>query len=234
MLASDLEPNRLTRARQDIAAILPDLVGGDRAGLVVFAGEARTWVPLTHDLPSFERLLDEVDTTLVPVGGTDLASALRRAQDLADPELAATTVVVLLTDGEDLGGSGMQAAQELAADGIVVHALGYGSVLGSKITVDDNKGREQFLVNASGDEVVSHMDASGLRDLATAAGGEFVRADAMALPLRELYRKRIEPMQKRSFDAGEDRVKHARYQWVLLPLLVLLLFELVTMGGRCR
>lgn len=234
MLASDLEPNRLARARQDIIATLPELVGGDRVALVVFAGAARTWVPLTHDLPSFERLLDEVDTSLVPVGGTDLASALRRAGTLADPEQAGTTVVVLLTDGEDLGGSGLQAARELADDGITVYALGYGSVLGSKITVEGRQGSEQFLVDSSGEEVVSRMDASGLRDLAQVAGGEFVHAGTMPLPLRELYRKRIEPMQKRSFDAGEEIVKRARYQWVLLPLLMLLLFEIVTMGGRRR
>lgn len=233
MLASDLEPNRLQRARTDIAAVLPLLAGGDRAALVVFAGEARTWIPLTHDMPSFEQLLDEVDTTLVPVGGTDLAAALRRARELAQPGEASTTVVVLLTDGEDLGGAGQQAARELHQDGIRVHTVGYGSVLGSKITIEQG-GKESFLRSKGGDEVVSKLDAKGLRALAEATGGEFVRADAMALPLRELYRLRIEPQQKRSFEDGEEKAKKARYQWVLLPLLALLLYEIATVGGRRR
>lgn len=233
MLAADMEPNRLARARQDIAAVLGELQHGDRAGLVVFAGEARIWVPLTHDLESFGQLLDEVDTTLVPKGGTDLAAALRRAKDLALPDAAATTVVVLLTDGEDLGGSGLQAARELAAAGITVHALGYGSVLGSKITVAE-QGKEAFLRDRQGQEVVSRMDASGLRDLAEAAHGEFVRADAMPLPLRELYRKRLQPLQKRAFESGEDKVRIPRYQWLLLPMLLLLLHDLSTAGGRGR
>ena len=233
MLAKDLEPTRLQRARTDIAAVLPLLAGGDRAALVVFAGEARTWIPLTHDLPSFEQLLDEVDTTLVPVGGTDLAAALRRARELAKPGEAATTAVVLLTDGEDLGGSGQQAARELHEDGIRVHTVGYGSVYGSKIAVDEN-GKEAFLRDRAGDEVVSKLDASGLRALAEVTGGEFVRADAMALPLRELYSKRIAPLQKRTFEQGAQTAKKARYQWVLLPLLLLLLYEILTMGGRRR
>jgi Ca-activated chloride channel family protein len=233
MLAADVEPNRLQRARQDIVAVLPELLAGDRVALVVFAGEARTWVPLTHDIPSFRQLLDEVDTTLVPVGGTDLAAALRKARELALPDAPSTTVVVLLTDGEDLGGAGLQAAHELAAQGIVVHALGYGSVLGSKIAVRE-QGQETFLRDKSGGEVVSHMDAAGLRALAEAAGGEFLRADAMALPLRELHRQRIVPLQKRAFEAGEDVIRKPRYQWVLLPMLLLLVYELATAGGRRR
>ena len=100
MLASDVDPDRLTRARNDVKAVLPELAGGDRVALVVFAGQARLWVPLTHDLPSFGQLLDEVDTTLVPVGGTDLAAALRRAKELSQPDESSTTAVVLLTDGQ--------------------------------------------------------------------------------------------------------------------------------------
>lgn len=233
MLAKDLEPDRLARARGDIKAVLPLLAGGDRAALVVFAGEARIWIPLTHDLPSFVQLLDEVDTTLIPVGGTDVAAALRRARELAQPGEAATTAVVLLTDGEDLGGSGRVAAAELKEQGIRVHAIGYGSVHGSKITVSED-GKETFLRDRGGDEVVSKLDAQALRAIAEATGGEFVRADAMALPLRELYEKRIAPLQKRSFEQGEEKVMKARYQWVLLPLLLLLLYEIATLGGHRR
>ncbi|MGE3174751.1 MAG: VWA domain-containing protein [Planctomycetota bacterium] len=233
MLAADLEPDRLSRARADIAAVLPELQGGDRAGLVVFAGQARTWIPLTHDTASFRGLLDEVDTTVVPVGGTDLAAALRRAAELAQPDEAQTTVVVLLTDGEDLEGAGRQAAHELREGGLRVYAVGYGSMLGSKITLDQD-GTERFLRDRSGDEVVSRLDVDGLSALAEATGGEFVRADAMALPVRQLYKKRIAPLQKRTFEQATEIAKKPRYQWVLLPLLALLLYELATTGGRER
>src|SRR5690606_15330845 len=144
------------------------------------------WIPLTHDLDSFRRLLDEVDTEVVKVGGTDLAAALRRTLEFADVDQAATTAVLLLTDGEDLGGAGQQAARELAERGIVVHAVGYGSSMGSKITVAAG-GKEEFLRDEAGNEVVSRMDPESLRRLAAATGGEFVRADAMALPLVELH-----------------------------------------------
>jgi Ca-activated chloride channel homolog len=233
MLARDLEPTRLQRALQDIRAVLPELQGGDRAGLVVFAGQARLWIPLTHDLDSFRGLLDEVDTDIVKTGGTDLAAALRKALELADLDQARTTAVLLLTDGEDLAGAGQQAAAELKEKGLVVHTVGYGSSLGSKITVQED-GKESFLRNRQGAEVVSRMDPESLRAVAAVTGGEFVRADTMVLPLRELHQKRLVPMQKRSYDASEETGKQARYQWVLLPLLTLLLWEIAWSGGRRR
>lgn len=231
MLAADLEPDRLRRAKQDIAAVLDEMQGGDRAALIVFAGQARVWTPLTHDLRSFGRLLEDVDTTVVPLGGTDLAAALRAAGALADDDDAATTAVVLLTDGEDLAGKGLQAAGELAGRGIAVHAVGYGNLHGSKIAVVQD-GKEEFLRDRGGDEVVSRLDTDTLRRLVEVAGGEFVRADAMPLPLRELYRKRLRPMQDRALEQGEDTLHKPRYQWVLLPLLLLLLYDMATARGR--
>lgn len=232
MLARDLEPTRLARALQDVRAVLPELSPGDRTGLVVFAGEARSWIPLTHDRDSFRALLDEVDTDLVKVGGTDLAAALKKALEVADPEHAGTTAVLLLTDGEDLAGAGRQAAAELAAKGVVVHAVGYGSALGSKIAMPG--AGEAFLRDARGEEVVSKLDADSLRAVAAATGGEFVRAEVMPLPLRELHHKRLLPLQQRVYEAGEESGKQARYQWVLLPLLLLLLWEIAMAGGRHR
>jgi len=233
MLAGDMEPSRLARALQDVRAVLPQLEGGDRAGLVVFAGQARLWIPLTHDLDSFRELLAEVDTDTVKVGGTDLAIALRRALELSDPDNAKTTAVVLLTDGEDLAGAGRQAASELKDRGLVVHTVGYGSSLGSKITVAAGVG-EGFLRDKDGQEVVSRMDPESLRAVAAVTGGEFVRAEAMALPINELHEKRLRPMQKRSYEAGQQIGKQARYQWVLLPLVLLLLWEIAMAGGRHR
>lgn len=233
MLARDMEPSRLGRALQDVRGVLPRLEGGDRVGLVVFAGAARLWIPLTHDLDSFRGLLDEVDTDTVKTGGTDLAAALRKALDVADTDNAATTAVLLLTDGEDLAGAGQQAATELHDKAIVVYSVGYGSAMGSKITVDA-AGKEEFLRDRDGNEVVSRMDPESLRALAAVTGGEFVRAEAMALPLNEIHQKRLLPMEKRSYEAGEEAGKQARYQWVLLPLLVLLLFEIAMAGGRHR
>jgi len=233
MLARDLEPDRIGRAKRDIRTVLPRLVGGDRVALVAFAGKTRLVVPLTHDLDSFRYLLEGVDTDTVRTGGTDLGAAVRRSLDLASEDDASTTVVVLLTDGEDLSGAGRQAAGVAAGRGVVVHCVGYGSTRGSKIILDES-GAEAFLQSDEGEEVISAMDSEGLRAIAEATGGEFVRADVMALPLVELKEKRIDPMLQRSYDAGEETLYKTRYQWVLLPAVILLLVVVMRSGGRRR
>jgi len=234
MLARDLEPDRLARAKRDIDTVLPLLVGGDRVALIAFAGRTRLIVPLTHDLDSFRQLMDDVDTDTVRTGGSDLAAALRGALQLSSADNASTTVIVLLTDGEDLTGAGQQAAAEAAARGVVVHAVGYGSTRGTKIVLDDGTGKSEFLKSDNGDEVVSVLDADGLRDIARTTGGEFVRADAMPLPLVELKKKRIDPLVKRAYEAGEDVIKKPRFQWVLLPAVLLLIVEILRYGARRR
>lgn len=231
MLARDAQPDRIRRAQRDIRSMLPELVGGDRVGLVAFAGRAKLVVPLTHDVDSFRYLLDEVDTDAVRLGGSDLAAALRKGLELIDEDQEQTTVMVLLTDGEDLTGAGRQAAREVADRGVVLHTLGYGSPLGSKITVGAGD-EESFLTDDEGVEVVSAMDADSLRRMSAVAGGEFLRAEQMALPLVELKRMRMDPMVKRSYDAGQETVLQSRFQWVLLPGVLFLLIDLFLRGGR--
>lgn len=233
MLAEDLRPSRLERARRDVLSVLPELDGGDRAALVVFAGAARLWVPLTHDMDSFAGLLEQVDVDAVAVGGSDLESALRRALELSDPQQRQTTVVMLLTDGEDLAGAAQAAASDLQREGLLVHAVGYGSARGSKIPVRTGD-REQFLRDDEGNEVVSRLRPESLERLAAVTGGEFVRAEALALPLLELYHKRLVPMEKRAYDDGEEAGRKARYQWLLLPLVLLLVLEIAFAHGRHR
>lgn len=233
MLARDMDPSRLAVAKRDIQTVLPGLTGGDRVGLVAFAGEARLVVPLTHDLDSFRALMAQVDTSTVRKGGTDLAAAIRKSLKLVGEHDQTTTVIILLTDGEDLTGAGLQAAREARSRGVVVHAIGYGSTKGSKITLDSS-GSESFLTDDKGAEVVSSLDSEGLRRLAESTGGEFLRTDVMALPLVQLKNKRLDSMVKRAFDQGEETVYKTRFQWLLIPAMLLLFLELLLVGGSRR
>lgn len=233
MLARDMAPSRLDVAKRDILSVLPELRGGDRVGLIAFAGETRLVVPLTHDLDSFRQLLEPVDTDTVRKGGTDLAAAIREGLKLTEDSQEATTVIVLLTDGEDLTGASAQAAREALEKGVVVHAIGYGSTQGSKITLAES-GKESFLKDEKGQEVVTAMKSDNLRKTVKLAKGEFLHAKVMALPLRQLKFKRLDPMVKRAYDTGEETVFKTRFQWVLIPAMLLLLLELYLVGGSRR
>jgi Ca-activated chloride channel family protein len=202
MLARDVVPDRLSLAKSEIKA-LADGAKGDRLGLVVFAGEARAMVPLTEDMTSFSELLDLADPTSVTRGGTDLGAALEAALDVLGGRPG---TVLLFTDGEDLGGRGLAAARLLAERGVAVHCVGLGTELGSKIMTEGG-----FVRDRAGGEVVSAMDAPGLRAIAGATGGTFGgRAPSISVTRRAA--------------ASEEREN--RYQWFLAGAVLLWLWDL--------
>jgi len=225
MLARDLSPSRLGRARREIRA-LAGRADGDRLGLVVFAGEARLLVPLTKDLRSFAQLMDQADPLIVARGGTDLGAALLTALKALDRRAG---TILLLTDGDDLEGRGLSVAKTCKERGITVHTVGLGSVRGAKIPVTEG-GREIFLQNNAGDEVVSAMDERGLSRIADLTNGEFLIATDAARPLVTWYEDHIRPMAHQTFLAEERRERENRYQWPLLLAFLLLLTDL----GLCE
>jgi Ca-activated chloride channel family protein len=188
MLARDVAPDRLSRAKEEIRR-LTERARGDRCALVVFAGEARLLVPLTTDLRSLADLADAADPSSVARGGTDLAAALAVAGEAVAGD--APAAVVLLTDGEDLAGRGERAAAALRARGVAVHAIGFGTALGGKVPVEDEN-EPRYVKAKGGGDVVSALDASGLLRLARAGGGTSVDG---TLPgaLASLYETRIAP-----------------------------------------
>ena len=215
MLARDADPDRLSAARREIRAFA-ERTQGDRFALVVFAGEARLAVPLTHDVATFLALVDRADPLAVTRGGTDLAAALDRASVALDARGDRPGVVVLVTDGEDLGGLGQRAAQRCADAGIAVHCVGFGSARGGKIPIDVAGVGESFVVDAAGREVITAMDSASLRPIAEVTGGAFVAASARPLPLVDLYERRILPAARASRGEDPRRELANRYQWPLL------------------
>lgn len=221
MLAQDLRPSRLERARREIVGLL-DRMAGDRVALVAFSGEARDIAPLTRDRSTLESLLAHVSTDDNQKGGTDLAAAIQHALDLFDGRSGAHEAIVLITDGEDLEGQGLALAERAKERGIRIFVLGVGTDGGGKIPVVDGSGKQSFLVDENGQEVVTRLDRASLVELAHRTGGEFLAADESATPLEDLYRARITRLEGRELTSGERRVPYDRYQWPLTLGLALL------------
>lgn len=177
MLAQDLAPSRLERARTLVHRLV-DARDDARFALVTFAGDAQTSIPLTHDRATFHELLDDVGTDLPRRGGTDFATALEAAAGAFGPTRAAKTprTILLFSDGEDLAGRGADAARWCAEGGVTVSCVGLGTALGAKIPVVEHgpAGTARFVRDGSGDDVVTRFDRSGLVALAKAGGGRFV------------------------------------------------------------
>ncbi|MGE0191374.1 MAG: VWA domain-containing protein [Planctomycetota bacterium] len=173
MRAQDVAPDRLGRAQAEIAALGAEL-GSHRAALLAFAGEARLLVPLTRDGDTLARRALEADPTSVPVGGTRIATVLRAAAAALATRAHAEAALVLLTDGEDLGDHALDAARELAAGGVRVHAFALGSAQGARIP----DGAGGFVKDAAGRDVLSRASFAALEALAGATGGTARAIDA--------------------------------------------------------
>ncbi|MBU0756108.1 MAG: VWA domain-containing protein [Planctomycetes bacterium] len=225
MLARDLLPSRLERAKSELC-VLADRARGDRIGLVAFAGEARLIVPLTRDMDSLMELVDLTGPLTVERSGTDLGAALEAALDALQGQTGDHEAILLLTDGEDLEERGLEAAGHCRERNIRVHCVGFGSSRGSKIAVESDEG-ESFLRDSSGSEVVSAMDPASLRRIAETTGGEFLEAGTRSRPLLQLYEKRIVPMARKSFDTAGLRERKNRFQW---PLMVAFLLWISAFG----
>lgn len=230
MLATDMAPNRLKRAKlftQDLVKLLQ----GDRVGLVAFAGSAFLQAPLTLDYNAVTNALDELDTTVIPKGGTNIASAITAAREAFGKAEGQTRALIILTDGEELDADGIAAAKQASQEGIRIFTVGIGSPEGSLISIRTEDGRQDFVRDSSGKTVNSKLDESRLREIASATGGFFTLIGPDAE--REVFQKGIEPMELSETGVFSARQPVERYQWPLAAATVCLALSLLP-GDRRR
>jgi Ca-activated chloride channel homolog len=216
MLARDLSPDRLERARREVGDLLENLAG-DRVALVAFSGVAREVAPLTRDRNALKGFLKRVSPEDNRVGGTSLGAALEYALTIFDGRTGAHEAIVVLTDGEDLSGEGLEVARRAKEQGIGVYVVGLGTEQGGKIPIVGPGGAEYFLRGPDGEEVVTKLDRESLGQLATVTGGAFLTTSDSPSPLAEIYSKRIGKLDRREMGGSDEKVPHDRFQWALVP-----------------
>ncbi|HEX4140667.1 MAG TPA: VWA domain-containing protein, partial [Candidatus Methylacidiphilales bacterium] len=233
MLTQDVNPDRLTRAKMAITDFVRKL-DGDRVGLIAFAGEGFLQAPLTLDYDAFQDSLDSIDTNTIPRGGTDISSAIQEAQAAFANEGDNKKILILVTDGEDLQGQGIDAARAAAKDGMVIYTVGVGTAAGGLIPVPNGNGSTDFVKDPStGEYVKSHLDENTLTQIAQATGGMYQPLGQQGQGLGVIYDKAIASMPKHDLAARRTRVYEERYQWPLSAGLVLLLASML-IGTRRR
>jgi len=220
MLSEDAKPNRLAAAKREMRDLI-DLLQGDRVGLVVFAGSALIQCPLTLDYGAFSVFMDQLGPNSVPIGGTDLAAAVRTATDTFVKEEHSGRAVLLITDGEDHGGELRKAAKEAKAQGVHVFVVGMGSAEG--VPIPDGRGG---FIKEAGRVVLSKLDEGSLKELALTTGGSYVRSVEGDMDLRKIYLEDIkQTLESRSLSSSRQKRWEERYQPFLLLALVLLVLE---------
>ncbi len=222
MLAKDIHPNRLERAKRKIYDLL-ELLQGDRIGLVAFAGTAFLQCPLTLDYHAFHIFLKALSPDEMPVGGTDIPGAVTTAISGFQKKNASKKAIILITDGESTQGDPIKAARLAKKDGIKLFCIGVGGSEG--VPVPDEHGG--FKKDISGNIVMSRLDEATLKQMAVITGGTYVRSIAGDLDLDTIYKKDIRGQMKLStLSSQRKQVWEDRYQWLLVPAILLLLAEL--------
>ncbi len=176
MLAEDVAPNRLERAKAEIVDLLSYLEG-DQVGLIAFAGRATVLAPMTPDFSFLRLVLEGAGPHSVTRGGTRLEEPIRKAVQGFGPAREASRVILLITDGGDQDSFPLDAAKAAAEAGIVIIAIGFGDELGSEIyATDPRTGARELLRDADGAAVRSRLDGELLRDIALVTDGAYVPA----------------------------------------------------------
>ncbi|WPJ97482.1 VWA domain-containing protein [Coraliomargarita algicola] len=228
MLATDLRPTRLDRAKLAIIDLVERLES-DRIGLVAFAGQAFLQTPPTLDYSAFRESLDAVDPSIMTSGGSDLGNAIKEAAE-AFPTESNVKVVVLLTDGEDLGGHASQAATAAREDGIQIFAIGIGTPEGEYLKIRNSQGIEEFVRDAEGQPVRSQLDESTLQQIAKATGGSYSRLSNASLD--QLYRSVIATLPREERESELQEIHIERFQWALSTAICLLVLEILIRRRR--
>jgi Ca-activated chloride channel family protein len=228
MLAADIQPDRLERAKREIVDLLR-MMKSDRAGLVAFSGRAVLQCPLTLDHEAFHIFLKVLTPGFLPVGGTNVSNALITAYDGFEKESDTEKAVILITDGENTQGDAEETAKIMAKEGIRIFCIGVGGSEGAPIP-DENGG---FKKDGSGNIVLSRVDEKGLEKLAALTNGAYVRSVAGDMDLDLIYRDKIRgQMEGKTLTSGKQKVWENRFQWFLFPGLILLLAEAMLPPGR--
>jgi Ca-activated chloride channel family protein len=236
MLARDIAPNRLERAKLSIRDDLLPALGGDRVGLITFAGVPTLKCPLTNDYGFFRLALDDVTTQSAPRGGTLIGDAIRKARDCFNSPLDTHKLVILITDGEDHESYPVEAARGMWQDQkipIVAVALG-DEREGARIPIEAGGGGEKYL-EYKGDVHWSRADFDDLRKIAAVSDlNAFVPVGTRDFNLGEIYRERVVPAIQYREQAETERVPlPSQYHGFAVAALALLLIEsFMRDGGR--
>ena len=185
MLAEDIQPNRLTRAKQAISRLV-DNFGNDKIGLIVFAGDAYTQIPVTTDYVSAKMFLSSIGPEMVPKQGTAIGAAISLGIRSFTPGENKSKALIIITDGENHEDDPVSAAAEASKAGIVTHTIGIGSEQGVPVPVTTGN-RRDFMKDRDGNTVITRLNEDILRNVALSGNGNYVRASNSNIGLEEIY-----------------------------------------------
>ncbi len=230
MLAEDVSPSRLERAKREVYD-LSRMLEGDRVGLIAFAGTAFVQCPLTLDYGAFSIFLDYLSPDLVPVPGTAVGSAIRKATASFNTRDRKSKALILITDGEEHDAGALEAARDAKKAGIKIYTIGIGRPDGSPIPLSDGSGG--FLKDKSGNVVMSRLNETMLQKTALETGGIYVRSVTGDMDLERIYRSEIKTgIEQKELRSTRRKRWEERFQLFIFAGIIFMLAEFFLRESR--
>lgn len=231
MLAEDVVPNRLERAKQMIRDTL-DEMSGDRVGLTLFAGEARQRIPMTNHYEDFKQTLSEITPDDLATGGSKLGDAIRVAAEGFLEQRNDHQAIVVLTDGEDQESDPVDVAKQVFEDrNVRIFTIGLGDFQqGARVPLGENE--SDGYLEYDGQQVWSKLDGKVLQEVAEVTGGDYIPAGTKFVNMADFYHGYLSKVEQTEFAKAKFSRKEARYQWFLLPAVLLVFFECYMLTRR--
>ena len=232
MDATDISPSRIDRAKDQISLFI-DQLNGDRVALIPFAGVAHVQCPLTDDYGAAQMFLNTLDTEFIPIYGTNVGAALKKATEVF-PDESKHKLVILVSDGEDLEEKGLKLAEEMRKNGITVYTLGIGSPEGSPIPISNENGTVEYVKDDNGEIVMSRLDTETLSKIAGTTGGRFYIITPKQTEIFEILRT-IQGLEKNKYSSKMFKRFKDQYKWfVILVLLILSIEPVISVNKKYK
>jgi Ca-activated chloride channel family protein len=232
MLAEDIQPNRLERAKLTVSRTLDELVG-DRVGIITYAGRAYPQLPITTDYGAARLFLSNISTDLIPSQGTAIGEAIELAADYFDDEDQKNRLLIILSDGEDHE-EGIDAAIEKAKENnITIYGVGLGTARGGPIPVMRRGRRVGYKKNNAGEVVITQLNEDLMAEIATASGGAYLSGKSTRSVVETLMEE-IMKMEKKEFETSLFSDYEDQFQWLLGPAILLLIIDALTLQRKTQ
>ncbi len=231
MLAEDIQPDRLTRAKQAISRLVDNLEN-DKIGLIVFAGDAYTQIPVTTDYISAKMFLSTINPEMVPKQGTAIGAAINLGAKSFSPGEGKSKAMIIITDGENHEDDPVSEAEAASKAGIVIHTIGIGSAEGVPVPVITG-GRRDYLKDKDGSIVITKLDEDILKTIALSTGGNYIRANNFNIGLDAIFND-IRKMKKDELESTMYTEYNDQFQIFAAIALFFLILEFIIMERKNR
>ncbi|MEN8139043.1 MAG: VWA domain-containing protein [Bacteroidota bacterium] len=222
MLAEDIAPNRLLKSRQIISKVI-DKLGGDRIGIIAYAGKSYPLLPITTDYAAAKMMLQNADTDMIPSQGTAIASAIEMTNQYFDDEDQKNRILVIISDGEDHEADALAAAQAAKGKGIKIYSIGVGTESGGPIPIKTRGQVTGYKKDRKGNVVVTKLDKRVLMEVAQVSGGKYMDSQDTRQIVSE-FTKILSGIDKKEFETKVFSDYEDQFQWFLgLAILFLVL-----------